>query len=105
MGARKAPQPGIRRHATALKRLHAFALRVEAQVPYQPHDLRFSEEFLDIHVLAARLGVRVGHVRALVAKHQLPVVRVGRLLRFDWTAVRQWLARTTAQHEAVEEVA
>jgi excisionase family DNA binding protein len=67
-----------------------------------PYDLRFAEEFLDIHAVAARLGVRVGHVRALVAKRQIPVVRVGRLLRFDWAEVRQWLERTASD---VEEIA
>lgn len=66
------------------------------------YDLRFAEEFLDIHAVAARLGVRVGHVRAIVAKRQIPVVRVGRLLRFDWAAVRQWLERAASD---VEEIA
>jgi excisionase family DNA binding protein len=66
-----------------------------------PYDLRFAEEFLDIHAVAARLGVRVGHVRALVAKRQIPVVRVGRLLRFDWAAVRQWLERAASDVEKI----
>jgi len=70
-----------------------------------PYDLRFAEEFLDIHAVAARLGVRVAHVRALVAKRQIPVVRVGRLLRFDWAAVRQWLERTSLHTPGCEDVA
>ena len=48
-------------------------------------------EFLDIERLADVLGVRVGHIRSLVAKHKIPVGRVGRLVRFHWPTILRWL--------------
>jgi excisionase family DNA binding protein len=50
------------------------------------------EALLDVNGLAVRLGVSVKFVRKLVDQRRVPFVRIGRLVRFDPTAVTAWLA-------------
>jgi excisionase family DNA binding protein len=50
------------------------------------------EVLLDVNGLAVRLGVSVKFVRKLVDQRRVPFVRIGRLVRFDPTAVTAWLA-------------
>jgi excisionase family DNA binding protein len=40
-------------------------------------------ELVDIEWVARRLGVKVRHVRRLVAERRIPFVKWGHLLRFD----------------------
>lgn len=49
-------------------------------------------DWLTIHNLADRLQVRVGHLRALVARRAIPFGKVGRLVRFHWPTVQRWVA-------------
>ena len=37
------------------------------------------------------LGIKTSKCRALVFKNQIPVLRIGRLLRFDQTDLFKWL--------------
>jgi excisionase family DNA binding protein len=46
---------------------------------------------LDVVGLATRLGVTVRFVRRLVDERRIPYVKVGRLVRFDPTAVERWI--------------
>jgi excisionase family DNA binding protein len=46
---------------------------------------------LDVHGLAARLGVRVRYVRRLVAERRVPYIKLGHLIRFDPDAIDAWL--------------
>ncbi len=48
---------------------------------------------IDLPAVAARLGVNHRYVRRLVAERRIPFVKFGHLLRFDPTAVEQWLDR------------
>ena len=48
-------------------------------------------DWLTLHQVAMRLQVKESHLRALVRRQQIPVCRVGRLLRFEWPAIEQWL--------------
>jgi excisionase family DNA binding protein len=50
-------------------------------------------ELLDPPALAARLSITERHVRRLVAERRIPFVKVGRFVRFDPSAVAEWLAR------------
>jgi excisionase family DNA binding protein len=50
-----------------------------------------AQEWLTVAELAKRLDLRVSHVRALVRRRDLPVTRVGRLLRFHWPTVQRAL--------------
>jgi predicted DNA-binding transcriptional regulator AlpA len=59
-----------------------------AAVPFPPSDIITAEE------LAGRLKCSVHWVYSQMragTKNPLPVMRAGRLLRFSWTAVSEWL--------------
>ncbi len=49
-------------------------------------------ELIDIPTLAARLHDTPRHVRRLVADQRIPYVKVGHFIRFDPTAIADWLA-------------
>ena len=57
-------------------------------------------DLLTIDQIATHLGVNVRHVRRLVAERRIPFVKWGHLLRFDPTAIGEWLdaGRVKAQH-------
>ena len=62
------------------------------------HEAMFSErndgnepQWMTVAQLAERLALRESHVRALVRRGELPVVRIGRLLRFHWPAIKNRL--------------
>lgn len=46
---------------------------------------------LDIDAVAVQLSTSVRHIRRLVHEHRIPVVRVGRLIRFDPIDLDAWL--------------
>jgi excisionase family DNA binding protein len=46
---------------------------------------------VDITWVAKRLGVEVRHVRRLVAEDGIPLVKWGRLLRFDPDEIEDWI--------------
>jgi excisionase family DNA binding protein len=46
---------------------------------------------VDIHYVAAYLGVTVRHVRRLVQEGRIPFFKWGRLLRFDLREIADWL--------------
>ena len=46
---------------------------------------------LDIDAVAELLNTSVRHIRRLVHEHRIPVVRVGRLIRFDPLDLDAWL--------------
>lgn len=46
---------------------------------------------LDIDAVAELLSTSVRHIRRLVHEHRIPVVRVGRLIRFDPVDLDAWL--------------
>ena len=48
-------------------------------------------QLLTIEQLAERLGITVRHVRRLVAERRVPIVKVGRLVRFDAADIARWL--------------
>jgi excisionase family DNA binding protein len=41
--------------------------------------------------VALRLGTSLRHVRRLVAERRIPIVKVGRLIRFDGHDVEHWV--------------
>ena len=49
------------------------------------------DPLVDINVVAARLGVRVRHVRRLLHERRIPYVKWGHLLRFDPADIDAWL--------------
>jgi len=53
-----------------------------------------SADWLTVQALADLLHVRVGHLRALVARQAIPFGKIGRLVRFHWPTVERWV--TTA---------
>ena len=48
-------------------------------------------QLLTIDQPADRLGTTVRHVRRLVADRRMPYIKVGRLVRFDPSAIKAWL--------------
>lgn len=54
-----------------------------------------SREWLTVGQLAHHLALRESHIRALVRRGELPVVRVGRLLRFHWPTIEKCLLNGT----------
>ncbi len=48
-------------------------------------------QLLSIEQLADRLGITVRHVRRLIAERRVPYIKVGRLVRFDPDAIKNWL--------------
>ena len=50
-------------------------------------------QLVDIEWVAGRLGVKVRHVRRLVADRRIPFVKWGHLLRFDPAELEAWLDR------------
>jgi len=46
---------------------------------------------LDTAAVAERLSTSVRHIRRLVQERRIPVVRVGRLIRFDPVDIDAWL--------------
>lgn len=46
---------------------------------------------LDIDNVAEQLSTSVRHIRRLVQERRIPVVRVGRLIRFDPVDIDAWL--------------
>lgn len=48
---------------------------------------------IDLPAVAEWLGVNHRHVRRLVAEGRIPVVKWGRLLRFDPADIEAWLDR------------
>ena len=57
-------------------------------------------EWLTVSQLARRLVLRESHIRALVRRGDLPVVRVGRLLRFHWPTVKSNLLTEDQSNQA-----
>lgn len=54
-------------------------------------------QLLTIDQLAERLGVSTRHIRRLVAERRVPYLKVGRFVRFDPSAVADWLARASVE--------
>lgn len=52
---------------------------------------------LTIEQVAERLGVTVRHVRRLVAERRIPYTKWGKLLRFDSSAIEQWIESCTVE--------
>lgn len=50
-----------------------------------------AQRLLDIDAVAAQLCTSVRHIRRLVQERRIPVVRVGRLVRFDPVDLDAWL--------------
>jgi excisionase family DNA binding protein len=54
---------------------------------------------LDIPTLARHLGVAPRYFRRMVADGRIPIVRVGRLIRFDSAEVAAWLDAARVRRE------
>lgn len=48
-------------------------------------------ELVDIKTVAKLLSVNERYVRRMVAERRLPMVKIGRLLRFDLAEIRRWI--------------
>jgi len=50
---------------------------------------------LDIKEAAERLGTTERHMRALIANRKIAYIKVGRLIRFDPSALDEWIKANT----------
>ena len=50
---------------------------------------------LDINEAAERLGTTERHMRALIVDRKIPYIKVGRLIRFDPSALDEWIEAQT----------
>jgi excisionase family DNA binding protein len=66
-------------------------LEVVADPCSAEHAGNHEAHWLAIDELADLLDVRVDHLRALVSRGEIPVGRVGRLVRFHWPTVQRWV--------------
>jgi excisionase family DNA binding protein len=48
-------------------------------------------ELIDISTLTKLLGVGERYVRRMIAERRVPMVKVGRLVRFDLAEIRRWI--------------
>lgn len=46
---------------------------------------------LDVEQLASLLHVNVRHIRRLVHEGRVPVIKLGHLVRFDPSEIREWI--------------
>jgi excisionase family DNA binding protein len=51
---------------------------------------RIRESWLTVSEVCMRLNITERHLRSLVFRDEIPVHRVGRLLRFEWPEVELW---------------
>ena len=56
-------------------------------------DAKLPPPLLDITALAELLGVQPRHIRRLVAERRIPIIKWGRLIRFDPDEIRRWIDR------------
>ena len=56
-----------------------------------PRSAALGRRLLDIDDVAEQLSTSVRHLRRLVQERRIPVVRVGRLIRFDPVDLDAWL--------------
>lgn len=56
-------------------------------------------QLLDIDAVAELLSTSVRHIRRLVQERRIPVVRVGRLVRFDPVDIDAWLGEHRSSAE------
>jgi excisionase family DNA binding protein len=54
-------------------------------------ELRTPSALLTMDEVALRLGTSLRHMRRLVAERRIPIVKVGRLIRFDGHDVEHWV--------------
>lgn len=54
-------------------------------------ELRTPSALLTMDDVALRLGTSLRHVRRLVAERRIPIVKVGRLVRFDGHDLEHWV--------------
>ena len=54
-------------------------------------ELRTPSALLTMDEVALRLGTSLRHMRRLVAERRIPIVKVGRLVRFDGHDVEHWV--------------
>ena len=76
---------------------------------YQPNGIPEARiasplEWVSVDRLAALLDCRVDHLRSLVARREIPFGRVGRLVRFHWPTIQQWISKAAAAGRAAAEV-
>lgn len=48
------------------------------------------KEFIDINQASALLGLKVSRIRYAIRHKQIPLIKVGRLIRFDKMQLQQW---------------
>lgn len=59
-------------------------------------------ELFAIQQIAERTGTSVSFWRAIIRKGELPVIRLGRLIRLDGDDVREFLSRNTQRRPSLE---
>lgn len=55
---------------------------------------------IDGAAVCEMLAITPRHLRELVYKRRIPVVRVGRLLRYDRAEIERWIERNTRRAQA-----
>ena len=56
-------------------------------------------ELLDLNQTCKLLNTKKNHLRALVFRREIPVHRIGRLLRFDYAELINWLKTGTTESQ------
>jgi excisionase family DNA binding protein len=84
-----AGQPSV---ATKADRLGALTTQLRSKGSDVSSESGQLPRLVDIGSIAEHLGVKVRHVRQLVAERRIPYVKWGKLLRFDPREVSAWIA-------------
>jgi excisionase family DNA binding protein len=62
-----------------------------------------SDEVLTVKQLSQRLAISERTVANWIRQRGLPVVRVGKSLRFVWADVREWLGQQTSRSSGAQQ--
>ena len=56
-------------------------------------DNSIEDKFLTVKDLVQALNVKESTLRDWIFKGQIPVIRIGRLIRFRWSEIEKWLQK------------
>jgi excisionase family DNA binding protein len=62
-----------------------------------PNYIQSKQPLLKIEQICLLLNIQESHLRSLIFRDEIPVIRVGRLIRFDSTQIKDWLEEKNFQ--------
>ena len=63
----------------------------EASTSNENAESRYQKAYMSISEASHFLNIKVSHIRSLVFQNAIPVIRIGRLLRFSQEDLTEWI--------------